>query len=394
MRIALVTGSFLPSVGGVEWKVHYLATEYTSRGHDVHVFTVRPPGHLSSVPMPVTPTYSLSRHGIHLRGMGRFGILDHLICRAIIREHRREPFDVLHCHHLGIPAKWGATVKARTGVPVVVTTCGDDVFAIPELNYGVMLEPRFDRMVRENCRSVDVIGSISRAVREALVGLGTTARLVDIPNGVSWDDFQTGPSQLLRERLRLAAEDVLILSVGRNINFKRYDLGIRAFAAVAGRFPAAHYVLVGRELNPLESFIRELGVEGRVHFIEQMPMAMLPAVFHSADIFFNPSMREGFAQVNAQALASGLPCVITDGPGNVDAADHGGALIARSEDADSMAAELARLLAEPPLRRRLAEEAHRGSRHYAWSRIAEQYLEVFGDLAGRPVRTPVSAGAR
>jgi len=391
MRIALVTGSFLPSVGGVEWKVHYLATEYTGRGHEVHVFTVRPPGHLANVPMPVTPTYGLSRHGIHLRGMGRFGILDHLICRAILREHHRRPFDVLHCHHLGIPAKWGTTVKLRTGVPVVVTTCGDDVFAVPELNYGVMLEARFARMVRENCRSVDVIGSISRAVREALISLGATARIVDIPNGVAWEEFQTGPSNYLREKLGLRADDLIVLSVGRNINFKRYDLGIPAFARIADRFPNVYYVLVGRDMGPLEPLVERLGMRGRVRFVEQTPMSMLPQVFHSADVFFNPSMREGFAQVNAQALASGLPCVITDGPGNVDAADYGGALVARSEDVDSMAQKLAELLERPERRRQLGAEAHRASRHYAWSTIAEQYLEVFEKLRGAGAGRPAEA---
>ena len=45
----------------------------------------------------------------------------------------------------------------------------------------------------------------------------------------------------------------------------------------------------------------------------------------------------GGAQVNAQALSCGLPLIITDAPGNVDAGSDGGALIARTNDIDSMA---------------------------------------------------------
>ena len=42
MNIALVAGSFLPHVGGMEWKVHFLALEYAKRGHDVVVLAPRP----------------------------------------------------------------------------------------------------------------------------------------------------------------------------------------------------------------------------------------------------------------------------------------------------------------------------------------------------------------
>ena len=118
----------------------------------------------------------------------------------------------------------------------------------------------------------------------------------------------------------------------------------------------------------------------RIRLVEQVPMSEIPQVYHSADVFFNPSLMEGFAQVNAQALASGLPCVITDAPGNIDAGDDGGAVIARSGDCESMAEKLALVLGDPDLRQKLGAETHEASKKYAWSSIAEQYLQIFKEL--------------
>lgn len=391
MRIAQVSATFLPIVGGVEWKVHYLSQEYAQRGHVVTVFTLRQPGGIPDAPLPAAPRYRVVRCGYSFRGAGRLGVNNWLLARAILAEHRRDPFDVIHGHQLGPMAACCASVRRRTGLPVVVTTSGDDVNTIPSAGYGIRCQPRLDRMVRENVRAVDVIGSVSRGIRAELEAIGTTAKIVDIPNGVPWEDFQTGPSRLLRDRLNLSDDTVIILSVGRNFRLKRYDVGIEAFARVVQprhsvtsgdvrTHAKAHYVIIGRELDSLRPLIDRLNLADHVSLVDQMPMSQLPAAYHSADVFFNPSETEGFAQVNAQALACGLPLVVTDASGNVDAADHGGALVARCNDPESMAQCLANLINDASARRTLGAEAHRASRHYAWSRIAEQYLEIFSSL--------------
>jgi len=385
MRIALVSGSFLPRVGGLEWKVHYLATEYVKRGHEVIVFTSRPRISFEPVRLPVETSYRVIRCGIPLPGFGRLSIAKYAFCKTIKKHHRLHAFDVLHCHHLGFPSQVGATLKSVIGVPVVATTCGADVQIVPEINYGERLSPRLDRIVRDNLKKVDVVGSISSSVRTDLEGMQPCARIVDIPNGVPWDEFQTGPSKLLRTRLNLGPETIIILSVGRNHIKKGYDLGIRAFARVAKYFEHAHYILVGRNTETLTPLVEDCGMKGRVHLVGQVPFQEVSQVFHSADVFFNPSLVEGFAQVNAQALASGLPCVLTDAPGNVDAADYGGALIAKAGDIEMMASILIQLLGNSQNRETLGREAHAASKRYAWEKIADEYLHIFEGLC-KPTR--------
>ena len=383
MRIALISGTFLPSVGGLEWKVHFLATEYARRGHDAVVITARPPWTVRTPAMPFVPLYRIERVGVTVPGMGRLGILGALFRKRIARLHRLAPFDVLHCHHLGMPTRWGVQAGKRLGVPVVATTCGEDVMVLPELGYGDRLQPKLDECVRMNVREAAVVGSVSSAVRADLEGMGATARIIDIPNGVDWDLFQIDRQDVLRRRFGWPASSVIILSLGRHHFLKNYDMGLDAFSRVVKAGGNARYVLAGRGATQLAGRVQGLGLTGVVALMEQVPMAEVPALLKSADVFFNPSRMEGFAQVNAQALAAGLPLVITDAPGNVDAAAHGGAVVARSGDVEDMGVKLGELVADAGRRERLGRQAHEAGRHFSWSSIAEAYLEIFRSLQGR-----------
>lgn len=386
MRIALISSSFLPIVGGIEWKMHFLACEYMKRGHEAAVFTTRPRIGLSPVPMPVEHPYPIHRVGQPVSGIDRVGLMNWLMAGAVTRWHRQRPVDVLHCHHAGTPTAWGVAIKRRLGIPVVATTCGADIQVAPEVDYGDRRFPRFDRMIRRNLMAIDAIGAVSRQIRADIEAMGTRARILDIPNGVPWDDFQIPRDRFLRDRFQLDENRIIVVSLGRHTIEKAYAKGIRAFAGVVASEPSAFYAIVGRNTSALGPLVDELGMNGHVGLVEQVAMSDVPRVLRSADVFFNPSEREGFAQVNAQALACGLPCVITDAPGNVDAGDHGGAIIARSGDIASMSMNLRELLHDPVRRATLASEAHRAGKRYAWGRIAEEYLAVFDELrsaAGR-----------
>jgi glycosyltransferase involved in cell wall biosynthesis len=391
MRIGILTASFLPQVGGMEWKVHYLATEFTHRGHDVTVFALRHRLGQRHLQLPVTPVYRVIRTGLVARGFGRLGINDHLCYRSVLREHARQPFDVLHCHPLGPLSYCGSRLRADAGIPVVITTSGADVLVEPSMNYGDRLIPHVDRMIRHSLHNCDVVGCISDEIRRVIEEIGTSARLVDIPNGVPWDDFQVPRGDYLRRELNIRDNCLIILTVGRNTPIKDYGSGLRAFAAIHDRFPDSAYVLVGRGVSELRSQARELGISDRLHLIEQVPISDIPRIMHSADIFLNPSLLEGFAQVNAQALASGLPCVLTDSPGNIDAAKHGGALVAKTASPESIATALVRLLENPAERASLSKAAHEAGKHYDWRRIAGQYLDLFEELVDQKTKTLVVA---
>ncbi|MGC9195016.1 MAG: glycosyltransferase family 4 protein [Syntrophobacteraceae bacterium] len=381
MRIGLITGTFLPVLGGVQWMVHYLATEYCKRGHEAVVFCQKLPGNLDG-PLPVKPDYTLVKVGPKpIRGMQRSGLLCWNFSRQVLTHHAQKPFDLLHCHNVGVPTQIGARVKACAAIPVVATTCGDDIMTIPSLKYGIRLIPYYEAMVRDNLSKIDVVASISSATRRELESLGPAARIVDIQGGVDWENFQTATPCWLQKRLGLGEEKIIVVSLGRLHPVKDYPTGLRAFALAARRIPDLHYVIAGTGTKGLQKLVNELAIKERVHLLESVPMSDVPNLLHSADLFFLSSLSEGFAQVIIQALSCGLPCVVSDCSGNEDLAGHPGVVTAKAGDATSMGEALTLLASDKALRLKMGKQAHDCSSRYSWSALCEHYISIFKQLA-------------
>lgn len=382
MRIGLITHSFLPVPGGLEWKVHYLATEYSARGHEVVVFCQAWP---RAYPrrLEIVPRYEIVRFLPRpFPGAVRLGIFKPFYVAAIMQRHRQKRFDILHCHSVEVPTSYGVSVRQMTGVPVVATTCGHDILVHPAIRFGVRRFPDYDRLVRKNLRGIEAVGSISGATRREIEAVGTTARILDIPNGLDWQAFQRPESNWLKRNLALPTRAVVVLSLGRCHPQKGYDIGLQAFARARPEVSDAHYVIVGENTSRLHPMIADLGLQDRVHLLENQPMDLVPEILRSSDLLFSPSRLEGFAQVVVQAMACARPCVLSDCAGNEDFQGHPGALVGRAEDPAALGELLSRVLSSDSLRKQMGAAAYAGSRRYGWDRIADEYCSAFGDLAG------------
>ena len=74
--------------------------------------------------------------------------------------------------------------------------------------------------------------------------------------------------------------------------------------------------------------------------------------------------------------------MVSDCPGNEDLRGSPAAIVARTGDADDMAAALQALIIDEGRRAVMAEAALIDSRKYAWSSIADEYLKLFTELVG------------
>ena len=173
-----------------------------------------------------------------------------------------------------------------------------------------------------------------------------------VPQGVDLRLFSPSESKLaLREALDLPTDGggPVIVFVGSLIHRKGIDVLFRAWSEVSAVRPDAHLVLVGRNQFPADS--------GDARFLEeqlaQVPAPAEPRVYQTgvcddvnrwlqaADLFVFPSRREGFGSVMVEAMACGLPCVVTDLPGITDfifGADGDRGLVVPQEDHTAFAA--------------------------------------------------------
>jgi len=219
------------------------------------------------------------------------------------------------------------------------------------------------------------------------------ARALDFPEvGIDPERFRAAAERGPRDRLTL-------LFVGRLVPYKCPDVAVRAFAS-SPRLRSHQLVVVGDgpERAALDALIRAEGLGEHVRLAGALPQAQVAQAMREADLFVFPSIRELGAGVVVEAMACGLPCVVTDygGPGGLVDETRGVKvpLGTREELVAGFRSALEGLASDAARRARLGAQAHAYAlREYAWSAKAQKIERVYEWVLGRSAARPVFASS-
>ncbi|MEV6953403.1 glycosyltransferase family 4 protein [Streptomyces sp. NPDC051183] len=177
----------------------------------------------------------------------------------------------------------------------------------------------------------------------------------------------------------------VIVTAGRMHHVKRYDLLLQAFAQLAGDFPDWQLRIYGDggEAPKLRTMVHQLGLAGQVLLMGGF--SPIESEWAKGSIAVVTSSAESFGMTLVEAMRCGLPVVSTDCPvGPREIITHGeDGLLVTNGDADAVAAGLRTVMADAPLRRRMAAAALHNSARYDPAVIATRYGELFEDAARR-----------
>jgi D-inositol-3-phosphate glycosyltransferase len=249
--------------------------------------------------------------------------------------------------------------------------------------------------------------------------------LPHVPLGVDVEALTPVPKADARAALRLPAERVVLLTLARFTEFDKLDAFplLQAFAAlVHERRLDAHLVLAGARQGTktpemLELWAKVLKLEGRVSLVVDFADADKRTLLSAADVFVSPvdNVQETFGQSVIEAMAAGLPVVVSDFDGYRDTVDDevgrrvptrlgvdwsmvselGPLLYERplhlllgqsiEVDLTALTTTLATLVEDPALRTRLGAAARARARsRYAWPVIVAQLDATWRKLAASP----------
>jgi glycosyltransferase involved in cell wall biosynthesis len=228
----------------------------------------------------------------------------------------------------------------------------------------------------------------SEASRRIHERLGYDAsRMVVIPNGFELQIFR--PDDQARARVRrecgLPGDAPVVGHIARFHPQKGHEVFIRAAGRLSERIPQVHFLLAGEgmtaENESLAAWIREAKIGATVHLLGKQPE---PAPLYAAmDVFCLSSHGESFPQVVGEAMACGVPCVVTDvGDAAVIVGSTG--LVVPPGDAAQLSAALEDLLSRPrQVRIRMGQAARARIRaKYGLERIVARYAELYTGLGG------------
>ena len=288
--------------GGAERQLVELALGLKKRGHEVRVALFYSGGALE------TPLRTASVEIVDLRKSGRWDFAGFLMrTRRLVRRLRP---DVIYSFLGGGNIVTGL-VRPFAGRTKLVWSVLNSAY---DLSIDHWLARAGHRLEAALARTPDAIIANSSAGRAFAVQRGFPANKVAIvPNGIDTERFRPDAALRREQRRKLGlGEDQIAIGVLARLNAtKDYPTFLRAAAEIAPRSPRARFLCVGSgsELDALQRLAHGLGIADRVQFTGELDA---PAALNAFDIACSTSVTEGFSNAIAEAMACGLPCVVTD----------------------------------------------------------------------------------
>jgi L-malate glycosyltransferase len=360
-------------LGGMERQALRLAKGLAERGVRVTLVTTYTPRGLG---LPLPSSIRERRDGFEIvripcfwwwSGEAVAALVDLVLARVLLSKKRR--IDVVYTVQLRAAAHAGRVAAVR-GLPTVVKfACGG--------TYGDMAQLERYPDLREPLHAIDRYACLSQQVRREVESQGfDPRRCVFVRNGV---DLATFSPEGARAEL---GPGRWIVFIGRHDSQKRIDVLLRAFARIAPRLPDARLACAGKgpDEADLRELARELGVAERVRFLGER--RDMPALLRAASVFVLPSAAEGLPNALLEALAVGVPSVVTDIPGTDEVVTRDReALMVPVDDEAALAAAIERILTDRELSERLVRAGRElVLREFDMERVVERHLELFESL--------------
>jgi len=352
VRIAHVIDSL--EVGGAEAVVAALSRSHTATGHRVEVHCLMTLG-------PLAAELERARVPVFLHGSSN----SHGSAWTLFKAFWRSRPDVVHCHNKTATIRAAASARLAGARAVVSTRHG----TMP-LPFRTRRELKFWITVAFFCDRVVAVCDVAR--RNMMIGARPAAsKLVTIRNGA----YPSNGDPMRTQEQR----GFNLVSVGRLVPAKHFDMLLRAVALARSEVPdlALRIVGEGTERPALEQLSADLGLASIVRFCgEQRDVG---SWLRAADVFVLSSVSEGLPISMLEAMAAGLPAIVTDvGALPELVAMSGAGVVVPVRRADCLAraiVELAGRRDELAALGKRASECYRA--HFTPDRMADEYLELY-----------------
>jgi glycosyltransferase involved in cell wall biosynthesis len=375
MKIVHVISSIDPAHGGPQSACVRLAAAQSALGHNVHIVSyggieVQNRAFTSAQDVPFLAL-------IHWHLLDDPDRMEQLLCVEGSRQLRQvlKGASFVHIHGVWEPILRNAAKTARLNrIPYCVQPHGMlDAWSMKQkqLKKRIALLLGYRKMLDQ----ANFLVTLNNDESRLLEPLRLKAPTLTIPNGIFLEEYTDLPGTgFFRERLSLACKKRVILFLSRLHTKKGLDILADAFKLVAGSHPDVDLVVAGPDGGARESFVAQidrLRIADRVHLIGPIYGVDKLRALVDASCFCLPSRQEGFSVAIIEALACGLPAVISDACHFPEVETANAGVVVPLDTAD-VASALASVLDNPAMALTMGQNGQRLVReNYTWPRIAE-----------------------
>jgi alpha-1,3-rhamnosyl/mannosyltransferase len=279
-------------------------------------------------------------------------------------------------------------VAFRFGGPTVVTVHDLSWIRYPQMHPRERVKLMNETMPRVVREASQVIVDSEFVRGEVIAQYGLPAqRVTTVPLGVTRDfrplDAAACEPVLASQRLRYGE---YILAVGTLEPRKNLATVVASFQAlpegVRRRYPLVVVGMSGWGTERLPPALRTMAEAGEARITGYVPHDELPALYAGARIFVYPSIYEGFGLPPLEAMACGVPVIVSRSASVPEVVGDAGVLV-DPLDEQAISAQMARLLEDDGMRRRLSAAGLAQAARFTWSECATRTLQVYESVAKR-----------
>jgi glycosyltransferase involved in cell wall biosynthesis len=367
----------LANSSGTTHIVGPLAEAQARLGHEISVYFVSKPGEEAVIPnaklVDVTefPMSISSRH----YGWSRS------FAKAVKRNVSR--FDAVHIHAIwNFPTWWSMRCADRVGVPYIVAPQGSlEEWALGRSRFLKQLYARiFEKPLFDNASRMQALTECE-AIQCGRFGVRTPTEI--LPNGIDLAAIEACRNRVdLRSEYGLPNDEQILLFVSRIFPKKGLDLLAPAFARVVREQPDVTLVIAGHDagsgyLEDVKQMFAAAGALEKTRFLGEVKGSHKFEVLRGADLFVLPSHSEGLPVAVLEAMAVGLPVIVTPACNLPEVEIHKAGWVADT-NVDSLSKKLQQALASAQERKqRGSNGAALVRKHFTWDTIARDSMEIY-----------------
>jgi phosphatidylinositol alpha-1,6-mannosyltransferase len=294
--------------------------------------------------------------------------------RQALRLMRQQPYHLCWAFAT-VPAGFIALyLQLRTGLPYILITQGPDIPWHERRYYP--LYPILLPIIQFIWHRASMVTAPSSTSRQLIARTSPRLPVKIIHNGVEIERFTPAP-ELLSQRGRRRL--ITFTCSGRLIEHKGQQHLLEAADLLNHRGYTGQFriVLVGTGDNEqqLRDQCARLTLDNTVTFTGLMARGDMPRLYTEADVFVLPSYNEAMSLALLEALASGLPVVVTKTGGTAELVKDNGFIVPWANPV-ALADVLERFLRQPALCQQMGAQSHEIAQGFSWQATAQAYLDL------------------
>ena len=293
--------------------------------------------------------HSIKLHHVNLV-RSPFSLRNYKAYKQIVKIIREEHIDYIHCN-TPVGGILGRLAGKKCKVKRVIYQAHGFHFykGAPKKNW--LFYYPIEKWLARYTDALITINQEDYELAKAKFKLRNHGKVYYVPGvGINTSDYHTDEATRIakREELGLPSDAFLLVSAGELNANKNNRVIISAMEKLHDK--RIHYILcgVGDQQSALEAQASAAGLSENVHFLGYR--TDVKELYQAADAFVMPSLREGLSRSIMEAMASGLPCIVSKIRGNVDLVTNSeGGFLCKPTDPDEFASAIGALLNDPEL---------------------------------------------